>query len=174
VIGGGGNMKEGVTLKASLYYRNDAGEMVTVASRSITNTASRFPYLTKLVYLSVDSPIIVSNSPAAGKHIGIMLASTVGFEDAGGYWDIDNVSLGYGGGFPFRHIYGFIPVGEDSFRITWAANQGMSYQLQSSADLSAWTNVGEPQSSTGPAMQQIVPREAIANRFFRVQQFLTP
>lgn len=93
VIGGGGGMSNGATLEISLYYRNDSSNKIKVAAVTITNSPSLFPTNTHLIDFQVNTPAVKSNDPWAGKHIGIQIASTVGFDKMGGYWVLDNVRL---------------------------------------------------------------------------------
>lgn len=83
----------GATLQLGLYYRDAASNMVTVAATTITNGTSLFPTNTHFVDFSVEVPGVLPTDPWAGQNIGILLASTVGFDKANGYWDLDNVRL---------------------------------------------------------------------------------
>jgi len=93
VLGGGGGMKPGVTLGLRLYYRDALSNRVTVASTSITNSIDLFPTNTHVVDFQLHVPAVKAGDAWAGQNIGIEFASTVGFELAGGYWDLDNVRL---------------------------------------------------------------------------------
>jgi len=93
VIGGGGGMKPGATLRLSLYYRDASSNMVTVAATIITNSATLFPTNTHLVDFQVHVPTVQPGDAWAGQNIGVQIASTVGFDIPGGYWDLDNVRL---------------------------------------------------------------------------------
>ena len=93
VLGGGGGMSNGATFQISLYYRDAASQMVTVASTLVTNTEALFPTNTHLIDFNVLLPTVRSTDAWVGQQIGIQLASAVGFELMGGYWDVDNVRL---------------------------------------------------------------------------------
>lgn len=93
VIGGGGGMTNNATLELSLYYRDTNGSKVTVAATTITNSLDLFPTNTYFTDFQVRVPTVTTNDPWAGKHIGIQLSSTVGFDKMGGYWDVDNIRL---------------------------------------------------------------------------------
>jgi len=96
VIGGvDGNppLYEGATLQLSLYYRDVASNQVTVAASTITNSARLFPTNTHFVDFSVQVPGVRPTDPCANQNIGVQIASTVGFNLANGYWDLDNVRL---------------------------------------------------------------------------------
>src|SRR5437773_7431521 len=49
VLGGGGGMSNGTTFEISLYYRDAASNIVTVAATTITNTPDVFPNHTHFV-----------------------------------------------------------------------------------------------------------------------------
>jgi len=93
VMGGGGGMKEGVTLTASLYYRDASSNIVPVSSITITNTRANFPTATHLVDYVVHVPAIKPDAAWTRQNIGILLISSVTPELQGGYWDVDNVRL---------------------------------------------------------------------------------
>jgi len=96
LIGGGGNMPEGSTFQLSLYYRDAASNMVTVAATTATNTAKNFPTNTHLVDFQAQVPGVKTTDPWAGKNIGIQLLASPDPYDQdqwGGYWDADNVRL---------------------------------------------------------------------------------
>ncbi len=93
VLGGGGGMTNGATLELSLYYRDAASNIVTVAATSVTNTASAFPTNTHLTDFTVSTPAVRANDAWTGKHIGVQILSMIGFDKIGGYWDLDNVRL---------------------------------------------------------------------------------
>jgi len=93
LIGGGGNMQPGATFELSLYYRDAGGNLVPVAVTTVTNSPDLFPTNTHFVDFQVHVPTVHASDAWAGKNIGIKLASTVGFDIAGGYWDVDNVRL---------------------------------------------------------------------------------
>jgi hypothetical protein len=93
VLGGGGGMTNGATLELSLYFRDAASNNVTVAATTVTNSVALFPTNTYFSDFQVNVTTVKTNDPWAGKYIGIQLASTVGFDKMGGYWDVDNVRL---------------------------------------------------------------------------------
>src|SRR5262249_29870813 len=93
VLGGGGGMSNGVTFEISLYYRDVASNMVTIAATTTTNSEALFPTNTHFTDFQVRIPFVKATDAWAGKRIGIQLASTVGFDLLGGYWDVDNVRL---------------------------------------------------------------------------------
>ena len=42
---------------------------------------------------TVQVPTVTGREPWAGRHMGVQIASTVGFDKMGGFWDVDNVRL---------------------------------------------------------------------------------
>ncbi len=93
MLGGGGGMSNGATFQISLYYRDVASNVITVATTTVTNSQDLFPTNTRFVNFQARTPIVRATDTWAGKHIGIRLASTTGFDLRGGYWDLDNVRL---------------------------------------------------------------------------------
>ncbi len=93
LLGGGGGMTNGATFEISLYYRDASSNAITVAATSITSSSDLFPTNTHLTDFQVILPTVKASDAWAGKNIGIRLASTVGFDLQGGYWDLDNVRL---------------------------------------------------------------------------------
>ena len=171
VVGGGGNMKEGVLLQLSLYYRDASSNMVTIASTTITNNTSNFPNLTNLVDFHVITPLIKTNDPFYGKNIGIMIASMATFENAGGYWDVDNIRLAELAA-PVPEI---VATRKGStLQVSWPAFAGKSYQLQVSDNLTSWTNQGAAQAGIGKTVSVDMPVENVTARFMRVQESQTP
>lgn len=90
--GGGYGMKAGVPIELRLYYRDDAGERVTIGARTVSNT-NLSGTITALADYQLDIPQVTPADPWAGRSIGVQLISTVRMQDAGGYWDLDNVRL---------------------------------------------------------------------------------
>lgn len=86
----------GATLTLSLYYRNNLGDKVTVASTPVVYSAAAFPTNTPLSFVdyTVNLPHVQAGDAWAGQYIGIQLESTIPFElTTGGNWDFDNVRL---------------------------------------------------------------------------------
>lgn len=93
VIGAGGGMSNGVGLAAAVYYRDASSNMVIVAMTNVLNSPDVFPNRTHFIDISAMTPVVRASDPWANQNIGIAIFSTVGFELAGGYWDVDNVRL---------------------------------------------------------------------------------
>jgi len=88
---GKGGMPDGDLLDLSLYYRDAANNMVTVAMTPVTYTSAAFPSSTHFIDFQVNVPAVQAGDAWAGKNIGIQLLSAYG--TGPGYWDIDNVRL---------------------------------------------------------------------------------
>ena len=93
VLGNGGGMSNGATLRISFYYRDALSNAVTIASTTVTNSSGLFPDRNHFVDFTVRIPAVSAVDPWAGKGIGVQIGSTVDFSLIGGYWDVDNVRL---------------------------------------------------------------------------------
>lgn len=86
----GGGMGAGAGLRISLYYRDGADSLVTVAARDIVFSEAEFPTTTHLNDYQVSLPIVTSGDAWAGQKIGVSLIATT---PGASYWDVDNVRL---------------------------------------------------------------------------------
>lgn len=93
VIGGGGAMTNGVQLRASLYYLGASSHRVPVVSLVITNSPEIFSNFNHLVEFSVETPKVMAQDPWAGQVMGVEIMSLAGFDNMGGYWDLDQVRV---------------------------------------------------------------------------------
>lgn len=152
VLGGGGGMKPGVTLDLRLYYRNAANERVTVAATSVTNSLDLFPTNTYFVDFAVKVPAVKATDAWAGRPIGIELASTVGFELAGGYWDLDHVRLEE-----------LIEVPNASFELPVVP----PVTPYAGPEIEAWQKTAQP-AWYDPSQNADTPWEFLAGTFFNV------
>jgi hypothetical protein len=166
VLGGGGGMTNGATFEISFYYRDAASNKVTVAATTITNSASLFPTNTHFTDFSVRVPTVRGDEPWAGRKVGVQLASTVGFDKLGGYWDVDHVRLG---------------VAEDPVLKDASFTNGTSaftlqslpgrYEVLASADLvlatAQWTSLGVITNLTGRI--SVSDTNTSASRFYQVR-----
>lgn len=91
LIGGGGGMTAGSIFQMSLYYRDDANNMVTIGALPITYTTDLFSNTTHFVDFTLNLGQVQATDAWAGKNIGIELESVYG--TGAGYWDLDNVRL---------------------------------------------------------------------------------
>jgi hypothetical protein len=189
-VGRGGDMRDGVPLEMSLFYRDASSNIVTAAATVVLNNSQDWPdstlvitnndgstssfivpVRTNLVDYSVELPTVRPGDPWAGKHIGIRFLSTVSDEMKGGYWDIDNVRLVATLDVPpiaSLQIVG----GEEGVRISWASVTGYRYQLRRSADLGSWTDAGDPITGTGDELVVTIP--VTDTGFFNVVAVPTP
>jgi len=149
LIGGGGGMKPGVTFQISLYYRDAASNRVTVAATTITNTLANFPTNTHLVDFQLRVPGVKATDPWAGQNIGIQLLSTAGFDNLGGYWDVDNVRLAETVA-PNLVSPGLV---NGQFKFILQGEPGLSFQILATTNsvlaVSNWTSLGTLTNTTG-------------------------
>jgi hypothetical protein len=139
----------GATLQLSLYYRDAASNMVTVASTTITNSLQLFPTNTHFVDFSVEVPGVLSTDPWANQNIGVQIASTVGMDMANGYWDLDNVRLTETV-LPVLHSP---QLTNNQFSFTLRSEPGLRFEILThtnpSTPLSNWTSLGNVTNTTG-------------------------
>jgi len=168
VLGGGGGMTNGATLELSVYYRDPAGNRVTVASTIITNSAALFPTNTRFTEFQVLVPTVQASDAWSGQNIGIRVASTVGFDRQGGYWDLDNVRLDT---VSTPSLSGVV-LGNGHFEFTLVGEPG-HYELFTSPDatlpLTSWTLIGPIKNISGEVhFSEDSP--VLDHRFFRLRQ----
>ncbi len=169
IIGGGGNMAEGVSLELGLYYRDSAGQIVTVAAASIVHSRAVFTNNTHLVDFKVRTPRVTPADPWAGRNLGVRILSTVGFDLQGGYWDLDNIRLA---SIPDPILIEPGWAGS-RFGFTIRSEPGLQLEVLSSADarlpLSQWTVAGTLTNRTGTAaFIETAPVEA--RRYYAARQ----
>jgi hypothetical protein len=169
LIGGGGGMTNGATFQVGLYYRDASNNVVTVAAATVTNTPALFPNTTNLVDCQVQMPGVKITDAWAGRHIGIQLLSTVGFDLAGGYWDLDNVRLAETVA-PALANAG-VTNGQTSF--TLLSEPGLAFEIETATDLAPgtnqWVSIGTLTNVTGTG-SFAVPVTSAPQRFYRAHQ----
>ncbi len=160
---------EGATLQLSLYYRDAASNMVIVAATTITNSAQLFPTNTHLVDFSVYVPGVQATDPWAGQYIGVQIASTVGFDLVGGYWDVDNARL------TETPLPALTDPGTTNGQcgFTLQSQPGLSFEILATTNLalplSNWTSIGTVTNVTG--IVSITDTATDFNRrFYRARQ----
>ena len=172
IIGGvSGNppLYDGATLRLSLYYRDAASNMVTVAATTVTNTAQLFPSNTHFVDFSVYIAGVRASDAWAGQNIGVQIASTVGFDKAGGYWDLDNVRL----------IETPLPaltaprLVNSQFGFTLRSQPGLRFEVLAATNLSLplsnWASLGTLTNESGVTMF-LDPDANFSRRFYRARK----
>ena len=167
VLGGGGGMSNGATFAISLYYRDAASNMVTVASTTITNRKALFPTNTHLTDFQALVPDVKSSDAWAGKNIGIQLASTIGFDKIGGYWDVDNVRLQV-----FRDpALTALNRTNGQFKLALGSDPGR-FDVLASTDITLatpnWTNLGTVTNYTG-SVSFTDTNSALGRRFYQAR-----
>ena len=149
VIGGGGGMQVGVSLELSLYYRDGASNMVTVAATSITNTPAIFSNTTHLVDFVVHVPAVKATDAWAGQNIGVQSMSTVSTNLAGGYWNLDNVRLSAVSEATLRELSST----NGQFKFTLQSEPGLRFEILAATNItqsiSNWTSLGTVTNVTG-------------------------
>jgi HpiC1 cyclase len=162
-------MQEGTTLQLSLYYRDGASNLVTVAALSITNSGSLFPSATQFVDFQVQAPVVKASDPWAGQHIGIELLSTVDPSLIGGYWDLDNVRLSS----TVAPALASPAYTNGHFSFALQSEPGLAFEVLASEDiaqaLSNWTSLGTVTNVTGTA-PFTDPTTGLSRRFYRARQ----
>lgn len=160
---------EGATLQLSLYYRDAASNMVTVAAATITNSAQLFPTNTHFIDFSVQLPAVRATDPWAGQHIGVQIASTVGFDMANGYWDVDNARLN-------ETVLPMLtnPLMTNSqFGFTMQSEPGLRFEILAATNLalpvSNWTSLGTLTNVAG-ATPYFDTATNLNRRFYQARQ----
>lgn len=164
VLGNGGNMLPGPALEFVLGAFATGGEVAPLASLSITNDPALFPLRTRLTPFQLRTPLVREGDAWAGRPIVIQILSRVTPAQQGGYWDVDDVRLTAVR--PPAIVLRTEPA-DDALRIVWPAAPGFRYQLQRSASLETWTNVGGGLNGRTGELSAEVPVGA-APAFFRV------
>jgi hypothetical protein len=159
----------GATLQLSFYYRDAASNMITVAATTITNSIQLFSTNTHFVDFSVEVPGVLPTDPWAGQNIGVQIASTVGFNLANGYWDLDNVRL----------TETALPaltsprMTNGEFGFSLQSQPGLRFEMLASTNLalpmSNWTSLGILTNATGTAALSD-PAINFNGRFYQVRQ----
>jgi hypothetical protein len=168
-VDGSPPLYEGATLQLSLYYRDADSNLVTVAATTVTNTALTFPTNTHFVDFAVQVPAVMATDPWANQNIGVQIASTVGFDLAGGYWDLDNVCLVET---PLPALLNPQLV-NNQFSFTLQSFPGLRFEILAhtnpAAPLSTWTSLGNITNSSGITSFSD-PAPTPARRFYRAHQ----
>ena len=81
-------LTQGSTLQLSLYYRDGASNMVTVAATTVTYDTNVFTNITHLIEFRVKVPTVQPTDAWAGQNIGIQILATTDPELIGGVWDL--------------------------------------------------------------------------------------
>ncbi|MHB9009159.1 MAG: hypothetical protein ACYDC1_19795 [Limisphaerales bacterium] len=172
VLGGGGNMVEGVSLEAGLYYRDGASNRVTVASTNLVYHPALFTNAENkklFVDFQVQVPAVKPGDPWAGQHLGVQFRSTVRPDLAGGYWDLDHVRL-----FEVREPVLADPVRTgEQFTFTVLSEPGLNFEILSAPTVALptadWTRLGTITNLTG-ATPFVDPAPGSSGRFYRARQ----
>ena len=90
IIGDGGDMPDGTTMRISLYYRDALNTMQKVGFTDIVNSHALFPDRVNFRDFTFNIPTVATSDAWANKQIGILFAAQTAL---GGYYDVDNVRL---------------------------------------------------------------------------------
>lgn len=93
LIGGGGGMFEGASVRMELFFIDENSAPATVAATDIVHSLDTFPTTTLYVDQTLVSDPVGAADPWAGEPIGIRFTSTTRPDIAAGFWDIDHVRL---------------------------------------------------------------------------------
>jgi len=162
-------MQEGTTLELNLYYRETGGSKIIVASAVVTNSGLVFSNAMHFVDYQVQLPRVQAGDPWAGKHIGVQLLSTTGFELMGGYWDIDNVRL------TSTAIPALVDPAFDGgqFSFTLQSELGLRFEILATTNavlpLSGWSSLGTLTNVSGTTAF-LDPTPSPNRRFYRAIQ----
>lgn len=170
VIAGGGNMLEGVSFEAALYFRDAATQMVTVTATNVVFAREVFPDRKHLTYFRLRLQSVQMDEAWVGQYIGVRFLSTVSPEMQGGYWDLDDVGLVATADPKFAVSVG--PTGS-GVRLSWPSVMGFRYQIESSEDFNTWSSYGTPLAGTGDGLSEPVPSSG-SRSFFRVRATVAP
>ena len=140
-------MQDGVTMEASLYYRDASSNRVIVAATTVTNTGAVTANQNHFLDFRVTAPPVQGGDAWAGQNIGIQLLSTVESNMQGGYWVVDHIRLTefeppaltsparVNGQFQFQM------KSEPGFAFEILAAEDATFPASTSASLAVWTNV---------------------------------
>ena len=161
----------GVSLQMSLYYRDNASNMVTIASTNIVYTTDVFTSVTNFVTFNLNVPAVQAGDAWAGQHAGIEFLSTVSADLEGGYWDLGNVQL--------LNTPALINPSWSSgqFGATLLSPPGQVFQILAATNLSvpvsSWTNVVTLTNVSG-SISFVDPATNYNARFYQAQQVASP
>ena len=94
IVGQGGGMPDGAIVQLVFYYLDTSGDMVPIATTTVTENSANFPNHTQEFDHTVSMPAVNATDPWANQPIGIEIVSPEGpAAQLGGYWDVDNVRV---------------------------------------------------------------------------------
>lgn len=170
VQGGGGGMREGVPLELCLYYRNTAGMQVPVAHTEVVHSNTLFADPQRLVACSVTTPRVQATDPWAGRSVGVRLRSAVGADLAGGYWEVDAVTLHRQApeGPRLDWSWDAAATGQGRLRIDWTSRADETYRVEASVDGISWSPRGGAIPGTGSRVGWTLDSDQAGSLWLRV------
>ncbi|MGP8201727.1 MAG: hypothetical protein ACLQU4_19730 [Limisphaerales bacterium] len=162
-------LSPGAILQMSLYYRDDSGDMETIASTNVVYDTSIFTSDTNFVQYTLNIPNVLPAEPWAGKHIGIEFLPTGSI--TGGFWDVGNVQL--------WNTPALIQPSWNNgqFGATLLSEPGLVFQILMSTNLSTplylWSNVVTLTNTSGTT-SFVDPSASDNQRFYQARQVSPP
>jgi hypothetical protein len=161
----------GSIIQMSLYYRDDTGDMQTVASTDVVFDPNVFTSDTNFVQFELSIPAVESSDPWAGRHIGIEFQPQFTSAEQEGFWDIGNVQL-------WATPSLINPSWSNSqFGATLLSDPGLVFQILATTNLSvpvsSWTSVVTLTNVSGTT-PFIDPSPSYSARFYQAQQLPPP
>lgn len=173
LVGSGGGMAPGTSMRVGMYYRNSSSNIVLLAATNIIHSTDLFSNTSHLLDFQVDLPTVKAGDAWAGRNIGLELSSTVSFELQGGYWDLDNVRLS-----SYREptLIG-ATVTSNALTFTLESDPGLTFEIVTSTNMAlpsgVWTPLGTLTNLTG-SVSFSEPVTNAVRRFYRAVQVPGP
>jgi hypothetical protein len=159
----------GSTIQLSLYYRDGASNMATVAATTVTYETNIFSNLDELIDFQAQVPAVKATDPWAGQNIGVQFLCTPSLALAGGYWDADNVRLVETT--PLNLVNPSITNGQ--LQLTVQSEPKVVLQILATTNLSLpvtnWTSLATLTNVTG-SLPFVDPTAAAGQRIYTAQQ----
>jgi hypothetical protein len=152
-------------LQMSLYYRDDLGDMETLAYTNVAYDTNVFTSDTNFVQYTLNLPTVQAGDAWAGRHIGIQFLPTGSL--TGGFWDVGNVQL-------WETPALINPSWSNGqFGATLLSEPGLVFQILAATNLcvplSNWTSVVTVTNVSGTT-SFVDPGPSYNQRFYQAQQ----
>jgi hypothetical protein len=159
----------GSTLQLSLYYRDGASNIVTVAATNVIYDTNVFTNLLQLTDFQARVPGVKATDPWAGQNIGIQLLCTPpSLELAGGFWDADNLRLTETVALNLAST----AMTNGHFQFTVQSEPGVVCRILATTNLDLpgtnWTSLATVTNTTG-SLPFADPATGLRRRFYTVQ-----
>ena len=161
-------LSQGASLLMSLYYRDAASNMVTVAANNVIYDTNVFTNIGHLLDFKAMIPMVRPTDPWAGQNIGIQFMYS-SFVLIGGVWDLDNVRL-------VEKVATAInnpAQAGGQFGFTLQSEPGLHFEILTSPSLATpgtnWTSLGAFTNVTGNYLFT-APVSGAGAHFYRAHQ----